>query len=208
MKIAKIKDYEISKYRPITEFLRLIDNFPNMEKDYETIDLGVFDRKIIKGLQIDNTTCLTLMQTADYINTKKNALRQVWKRHKKDLSEGVDYILKVVQNVPTLFFPLRGVLKLLKWTRSGFANRFYDSIVDYICDSFTPIKKNRYEQFRIMILKRDKFTCVRCGNPCNEVHHIFSQEYSPHLKYDPDNAVCSCYDCHDEITKDGRKRFS
>ena len=69
-------------------------------------------------------------------------------------------------------------------------------------------RNERFLAAQSKIYKRDKFTCVRCGKPCNEVHHIFSQSHSPHLKYDPENAVCSCYDCHEAISKDGRKRFT
>jgi hypothetical protein len=193
----------IKKYKPITDFFQLIEDFVTPE-ELDTIDLGIFDRRIIKGLKIDNETCLTLKQTAKYISVPKKNIEMVWYRHKKDLQENLDYL----QKVGTYYFPLRGILKLLKWTRSGFAERFYDAIVDYICDSFSPVLKSRYEQFRIMILKRDNYTCFKCGKTGNEVHHIWSQNYYPHLKYDPDNAMCACVDCNNDIAEEGRKRFT
>ncbi len=102
---------------------------------------------------------------------------------------------------------LRGVLKLLKWTHSGFADQFYDAIVDYICDSFSPVLKSRYEQTRMKALSRDKYTCQKCGKAGTEMHHKFSQGFSPHLQYDLENVEILCYDCHEEVTKDSRKRF-
>lgn len=203
----KIQNFDIKRYKPISEFLKIIDDFsiiPNNE--LETIEIGIFDRKKIRGIRLNDQICLTLLQTANYIDIPKTNIEKVFQRHKLDLKEGLDYLYHG-QIVRTLYYPLRGILKLLKWTHSGFADRFYDAIVDYICDTFRPISKNRYEQFRIMVLKRDKYTCQRCNEPCNEVHHTFSQAFSPHLKYDPDNAVCMCYDCHKGITIDGRKRF-
>ncbi len=203
----KITNFNDKNYKTLSEFLKIIDDFSIIpDNDLETIEIGIFDRKTIRAIRLNDQLCLTLLQTANYINTKKHTLEVQFYRHKKSLIENIDYFY-YSQKVSTLYFPLRGILKLLKWTHSGFADRFYDNIVDYICDEFTPIIKSRYEQFRIFVLKRDNFTCKVCGKPCNEVHHIFSQAFSPHLKHDPDNAVCSCYGCHDAITKDGRKRF-
>lgn len=195
-----------NKYTAITEFFKLIENFVPPE-EYETLDLGIFDRKIIKGIRIEKDTCFTLKQTADYIGVPKNNLKQIFRKHRKDLQEGLDYISRRVSKIPTFFFPLRGILKVLKWTRSGFSDRFYDAIVDYICDNFSSVGKSRYEQLRIKALSRDKYTCQRCGKPGADMHHKFSQSYYPHLKYDIDNVEILCYDCHSAITEDSKKRF-
>ena len=203
--IIKRKKFDAAKYKPITEFFKLIENFVPPE-EYETLDLGIFDRKVIKGIRIKKDTCFTLKQTADYINVPKKTLKSVWLRHKKDLQENLDWLQNEATS-NTIFFPLRGILKLLKWTRSGFADRFYDSLVDYIMDNFSSVGKSRYEQLRIEALSRDKYTCQRCGKPGADMHHKFSQTYYPHLKYDLDNVEILCYDCHEAITKDSRKRF-
>lgn len=200
----QIRNIDIKKYKPISDFLKIIDDFSILpDNDLETIEIGIFDRKRIRAIRINDRLCLTLKQTANYINVPKANIEMVWSRHKKDLQPDLDY----QQFVGIWYFPLRGILKLLKWTHSGFADRFYDNIVDYICDSFSPVLKSRYEQTRMKALSRDKYTCQRCGNPGSEIHHKFSQAFSPHLQYDLDNVEILCFNCHDAITNDSRKRF-
>ena len=111
-KRPKTKKFDITNYKPITEFFKLIEPFITPE-EFDTIDLGIFDRKIIKGIIIEDDTCLTLKQTADYIDVDKKTIGKVWERHKKDLQENLDY-LQNVGGLKTIYFPLRGILKLLK----------------------------------------------------------------------------------------------
>jgi len=65
--------------------------------------------------------------------------------------------------------------------------------------------------FRIEVLKRDKWTCRKCGKDCNSAHHIFSriycQKYAPELEWDLRNGVALCFDCHKAISIDGKKWF-
>ena len=65
--------------------------------------------------------------------------------------------------------------------------------------------------FRIEVLKRDKWTCRKCGRHCNSAHHIFSriycQKHAPELEWDIRNGVALCFDCHKAITEDGKKWF-
>lgn len=203
----KIENFDTNKYRGIAEFLKVIDDFSIIpDKNLETIEIGIFDRKVIRATRLNDKLCLTLLQTANYIDVTKKIMENAFYNHKGSLSENLDYF-KYPKKKGTLYFPLRGILKLLKWTHSGFANRFYDAIVDYICDTFSPVLKSRYEQTRMKALKRDKYTCQRCGNVGSEMHHKFSQTFSPHLKYDLENVEILCYDCHEAITKDSKKRF-
>lgn len=66
-------------------------------------------------------------------------------------------------------------------------------------------------QWRIEVLTRDNFKCRVCGKPCNSAHHIYSRKYcqenAPELEWDVRNGVAACYECHQEITLDGRKWF-
>lgn len=65
--------------------------------------------------------------------------------------------------------------------------------------------------FRIEVLKRDKWTCRKCGKHCNSAHHIFSRIYcqknAPELEWNIRNGVALCFDCHKAITEDGKKWF-
>ena len=70
---------------------------------------------------------------------------------------------------------------------------------------------SREHKWRIEVLKRDNFTCIVCGKPCNSAHHIYSRRYcqenKPELEWDVKNGVAACFECHGEISKDGRKWF-
>lgn len=203
----RIRNFDIANYKPIADFLKIIDDFSIIpDNNLETIEIGIFDRKIVRAIRVKDQLCLTLLQTANYIDVSKDTLKKVFQRHKDSLRINFDYF-EWGQIVPTLYFPLRGILKLLKWTHSGFADRFYDAIVDYICDTFSPVLKSRYEQTRIKALTRAKSTCERCGKAGTEMHHKFSQTFSPHLKYDLENVEILCFDCHEEVTKASKKRF-
>lgn len=201
----KAKKADISKYKPLKEFTKIFRDFSILpENNLETLEIGIFDRKAILATRLNDQLALTLLQTSNYIDVSKETLNSVWYRHRKGLKEGFDY----VQFEHTYYLYLRGLLKILKYTRAGFADRFYDSIVDYLCDIFRPMAKSRYEAFRIEILLRDNYTCFKCGKIGNEIHHIWSQKYYPHLKYDPENVKCACVDCNNEIAEEGRKRFN
>ena len=52
-------------------------------------------------------------------------------------------------------------------------------------------------EWRMVILKRDDFTCHFCGHrPSRVVHHINSKKFYPDLKYDIGNGICVCEKCH------------
>lgn len=59
-----------------------------------------------------------------------------------------------------------------------------------------------WQNTRDYILKRDKYLCVKCGRPAEEVHHI--THLSPNnindltVTVNPDNLISLCKDCHFE----------
>lgn len=67
-----------------------------------------------------------------------------------------------------------------------FAKSFYNS--------------SEWQAVRGYVLFRDKYLCVKCGNPAEEVHHII--HLSPNnindvsVTLNPDNLICLCRDCH------------
>lgn len=56
-----------------------------------------------------------------------------------------------------------------------------------------------YFAWRTRVLKRDGFTCVKCGSNENlQVHHLWGYKENPELAIVDDNGVTLCKDCHDQ----------
>lgn len=57
-----------------------------------------------------------------------------------------------------------------------------------------------WKDTRAYILKRDKFLCVECGRPAEEVHHIKhltpQNINDPNVTVNPDNLKSLCRECH------------
>jgi 5-methylcytosine-specific restriction endonuclease McrA len=59
-----------------------------------------------------------------------------------------------------------------------------------------------YKKFCWEIRKRDKYKCNMPGCSSKsllQVHHIIRWADSPHLRYEPRNAILLCRKCHDSI---------
>jgi 5-methylcytosine-specific restriction endonuclease McrA len=59
-----------------------------------------------------------------------------------------------------------------------------------------------YSDFRKSVLKRDRRKCMMpgCGRKtCLNVHHIKKWASASSLRYDPDNGITLCKQCHDSI---------
>lgn len=67
-----------------------------------------------------------------------------------------------------------------------FAKSFYNS--------------KEWELTRDYILKRDKYLCVNCGQPAEEVHHKVhlspSNINNPEVTMNPSNLISLCRECH------------
>ena len=55
-------------------------------------------------------------------------------------------------------------------------------------------KKPSYRMIRKLVMERDKYTCVYCGNPAEEVDHVIPQHLGGH-DY-PSNLVAACKRCN------------
>jgi len=65
-----------------------------------------------------------------------------------------------------------------------------------------------YKDFRIKVLKRDKFTCKMCKKKGKRarlnVHHIRRWSSAAALRYEVGNGITLCYSCHKSVS--GKER--
>lgn len=60
------------------------------------------------------------------------------------------------------------------------------------------IATSRYKTWRVAVFERDEYTCQSCGKWGRSLnaHHIYNYSDYPEKRYDVDNGVTLCYDCH------------
>ena len=64
-----------------------------------------------------------------------------------------------------------------------------------------------YRIWRIKVIRRDK-RCVICGSIKNRVaHHLNHASYFPEQRYDVENGVCLCRDCHIQFHCNFKRSF-
>lgn len=58
-----------------------------------------------------------------------------------------------------------------------------------------------YQQWRITVLERDKYTCQHCEQTGGRlvVHHIKTFKMYPELRLELDNGIVLCNDCHEKL---------
>lgn len=63
-------------------------------------------------------------------------------------------------------------------------------------------RSNKYKNWKKEVLKRDNFTCQKCGSKNNlVVHHIKYFSKNKNLRFDIDNGIVLCNLCHKEVHK-------
>lgn len=58
-----------------------------------------------------------------------------------------------------------------------------------------------YQQWRIIVLERDKCTCQHCEQTGGRlvVHHVKTFKMNPELRLKPDNGIVLCNNCHEKL---------
>lgn len=58
-----------------------------------------------------------------------------------------------------------------------------------------------YQQWRIIVLERDKYTCQHCEQTGGRlvVHHVKTFKMNPDLRLESDNGIVLCNDCHEKL---------
>jgi len=73
---------------------------------------------------------------------------------------------------------------------------------DDVCDSFLPADPD-WPIARMVVLRRDRFTCCRCGQPGSDAHHRVALMMGGRLddprRHNPERLVCLCRQCHNWV---------
>lgn len=97
-----------------------------------------------------------------------------------------------------------------KETRGNYCQKCYKgknnhSYNDKLTDEERLIRRTanpEYEQWRITVMKRDNYTCNKCGDNKGgnlNAHHIFNWRKYTENRFDEDNGVTLCVNCHIEF---------
>lgn len=63
-------------------------------------------------------------------------------------------------------------------------------------------RTEEYRQWRIMVFRRDHFTCVACLSKDKiEAHHLKPFSEFPEIRFDVDNGATLCRPCHNQISR-------
>lgn len=62
-------------------------------------------------------------------------------------------------------------------------------------------RSSEYQQWRIIVLERDKYTCQHCEQTGGRlvVHHVKTFKMNPELRLEPDNGIVLCNNCHEKL---------
>jgi len=61
---------------------------------------------------------------------------------------------------------------------------------------YTELRNEADKLWQLACIKRWGRKCTVCNKPFSEIHHFFSRRSHAHLRYDLENAVPICLDCH------------
>lgn len=67
-------------------------------------------------------------------------------------------------------------------------------------NNFKARRTKRYQEWRLSVLERDKYTCQQCGSKKNiEAHHVKQFAFYKKQRYDINNGMALCHDCHKKV---------
>lgn len=74
-------------------------------------------------------------------------------------------------------------------------------------DKYMDRRIPKYNEWRKKVYERDGYTCQLCGRVGGRLnaHHIKTFAENPELRFDVDNGVTLCADCHKEVHRRRKK---
>jgi 5-methylcytosine-specific restriction endonuclease McrA len=64
-----------------------------------------------------------------------------------------------------------------------------------------------YRTWRVRVIRRDR-RCVVCGSIKNRhAHHLNHASYFKDVRFDPENGVCLCRDCHTDFHTNFKRSY-
>lgn len=71
------------------------------------------------------------------------------------------------------------------------------------------LERSKFKPLSFEVIKRDNYTCVWCSKVGGKLnaHHIKLWSASPELRFNKDNLVTLCEDCHKDVHKGGNTKF-
>ena len=67
-------------------------------------------------------------------------------------------------------------------------------------------KSKAWQRCRESVMARHNWICQLCGRPASICHHIeevtAANVFDPRVTLNPDNLMCLCYQCHNQIHSD------
>jgi len=86
----------------------------------------------------------------------------------------------------------KGYIKIIRTRDGDYKSKF----VRYENDR----NQNLIKQWRLAVFKRDNYTCQMCGKRKDlQAHHIKSWSEYPELRYDINNGITLCKECHAKL---------
>lgn len=126
----------------------------------------------------------------------KEVIDQLNNKHKLEFYECItEYVFyqsipsNVSKEVKSLFILIKSKLDKINISYWNFEDR----------------RSYKYKLWKKSVLERDKHICQKCGNKNNLiVHHIKHFNSNKELRFDINNGITLCQECHKEVHKNER----
>jgi len=91
-------------------------------------------------------------------------------------------------------------LEIIRKIKSSSLDKLYSEYIKYQTNCRTDRKSAKMKNWKKKVLNRDNNKCVICSdNVILEVHHIKDFFLYPNLRFDVNNGITLCVECHKKL---------